>query len=150
MGHAVEEGPDVDVEHPVLLPTALTGQGQSVMGTAPGTIAIAVVVEDRLELLFEQHCGCGLGDAVCRIWHPQHPDPGSMVLRYLDRPHRSGEITPRTHPVPQLVEVGPLVFCEAFDAHGVHARRTLVRLDLHPRLVNEAFSDLKRLLSQLW
>ena len=32
-----------------------------------------------------------------------------MVLRYLDRPHRPREIAPRCHPVPQLVEVVPLL-----------------------------------------
>ena len=148
MGNAVEEGPDVDVQHPVLSPAALTGHGQSVMGTAPGTIAIAVTVEDRLKLLFQQHRCCGLGDAVHRVRHPQHPDPGPVVLRYLHRPHRPGEVTPRTHPVPQLVEVAPLVVCKAFDADGVHARRTLVRLDLHPRPENEALVDFKRLHSQ--
>ena len=73
-----------------------------------------------------------------------------MILRYLDRSHRSGEVTPRTHPVPQLVEVVRLVVCEPVDAHGVHARRTVVRLDPLPRLVNEALSNLKRLHLPLW
>src|SRR5664280_1883367 len=150
MGNAVEEGPDVDVQHPVLLPTAPTSNGQCVMGTAPRTIAIAVMVKDRLKLLFQQHRCCGLGDAVHRVRHPQYPDPGPVVLRYLHRPHRPREVAPRTHPVPQLVEVVPLVVCKAFDADGVHARRTAVRLDLHPRLENEALVDVKRLHSQRW
>src|ERR1035437_7202315 len=104
MGDAVEEGPDVDVQHPVLLPTALTSHGQGVMGTAPRTVAVAVSVEDRLQLLFQQHRGCGLGDSVHRVRYTQHPDPSPMILRYLHRSHWSGEVAPRTHPVPQLVE----------------------------------------------
>jgi hypothetical protein len=43
MGNAVEEGPDVDVQHPVVLPTTLTSHRQSVIGTAPGTIATRIV-----------------------------------------------------------------------------------------------------------
>src|SRR5664280_2878075 len=73
-----------------------------------------------------------------------------MILRYLHRSYRPGEVAPRTHPVPQLVEVCPLVGCKLLDVHGVHARRSAVRLDLHPRLVNETFWNLKRLHSQLW
>src|SRR5674476_865095 len=73
-----------------------------------------------------------------------------MILRYLHRSHRSGEVAPRTHPVPQLVEVGPLLVCKPVDAHGVHARSAAVLLDLHPRLVNEALWNLKRLHFQLW
>ena len=67
MGNAVEKGPDVKVQHPVQLPTALSSHGQCVMGTSPRTIAIAVLVEDRLKLLFEQHRCCGLGNAVYRV-----------------------------------------------------------------------------------
>ena len=68
-----------------------------------------------------------------------------MVFRYLHRAHRPREIAPRAHAVPQLVEVVPLLRCEPLDAHGVHARRTTVRLDLLPRLQNEALSNFKRL-----
>jgi hypothetical protein len=52
MGHAVEEGPNVEIDHPVLLPAAPTGHGQCVMGASPRSIAVAVGVEDRLQLLF--------------------------------------------------------------------------------------------------
>ena len=107
--------------------------------------AIAVRVEDRLQLLLQQHRRCGLGNSVCRVGHPEHSDPLPLILRYLHRTHRSGEVASRTHPVPQLVEVVGLVGCEPLDAHGVHARRSAVRLDPLPRLVDEALSNLKGL-----
>src|ERR1017187_4280465 len=67
MGNAVEKGPDIKVQHPVLLPTARSSHGQCVMGISPRTIAIAVLVEDRLKLLFEQHRCCGLGNTIYRV-----------------------------------------------------------------------------------
>ena len=52
MANAVEEGPDIEIEHPVLVPTTLASHGQRVMGTSPRPVSVAVGVEDRLKLLF--------------------------------------------------------------------------------------------------
>ena len=145
MRNAVEEGPDVKIQHPVLFPAALSSHGQRVMGRTPRTVAVAVRVEDRLQLLLQQHRCRGLGDSVRHVRHTEHPDPRPMILRYLHRPHRAREIAARAHPVPQLVEVVPLRAAELGDADGVHARRSVVGPDLLPRLVNEALVDLKRL-----
>lgn len=68
-----------------------------------------------------------------------------MILRYLHRPHRSGEVTPRRHPVPELVEVVPLPLPEPLDADSVHARRSAVRTDLLPRPKDEALRNVERL-----
>ena len=35
MANAVEEGPDIEIEHPVLVPTTLASHGQRVVGTSP-------------------------------------------------------------------------------------------------------------------
>ena len=108
MRDAVEEGPDIKVQHPVLFPAAPSSHGQRVMGRTPRTVTVAVGVEDRLKLLLQQHRRRGLGDSVGHNGHPQHPDPRPMILRYLHRPHRARQIAARAHPVPQLVEVVPL------------------------------------------
>jgi hypothetical protein len=42
MGDTVEEGPNVKIDHPVLLPATLSSHSQCVMGTSPRSIAIAV------------------------------------------------------------------------------------------------------------
>src|SRR5947207_7150312 len=68
-----------------------------------------------------------------------------MILRYLHAPHRSREVAPRAHPVPQLVQVAPQLLFEQADADGVHARRPVIGPDLLPRLHDEALIDLKRL-----
>ncbi len=69
MGNAVEEGPEVEVQHPVLLPATLSGHGQGVMGGAPRTVAVAVRVEDRLKLLLQQSGDCGLSNSVRHVRH---------------------------------------------------------------------------------
>ena len=145
MRDAVEEGPDIKVQHPVLFPAAPPSHGQRVVGRTPRTVTVAVGVKDRLQLLLQQHRRRGLGDSVGHIGHTQHPDPRPMILRYLHRPHRARQVTAGAHPVPQLVEVVPLRLPEPADADGVHAWRSAVGLDLHPRLMNEALIDLKRL-----
>jgi len=80
--HAVEEGPDVKVNSPVLLPAACSGHGQRVKGTSPRTVAVTIRVEDRLQLLFQQHRRRGLSHSVARIRDAEHPDPQPMILRY--------------------------------------------------------------------
>ena len=68
-----------------------------------------------------------------------------MIFRYLHAPHRPGKVTPRAHPVPQLVQVVPQLLLEQADANRVHARRPVIGPDLLPRLHDEALTDLKRL-----
>ena len=145
MANAVEEGPDIEVEHPVLVPATLASHGQRVVGTSPRPVPVAVGVEDRLKLLFQQHRGRGLSHPVCHIRHTENPGPGPMILRYLNGSHRPREIAPRRHPIPQLVEVVHLLGREIVDAHSVHARRCTVRSDLLPRLEHETLSNFKRL-----
>ena len=89
------------------------------------------------------------GHSVDHIRHPERPHPGPMILRYLHRPHRTRHATTRGHPVPQLVEVVTLLVGELDDADGIHARCTLVGLDLLPRPVHKAFRNLKRLQPRL-
>ena len=80
MRDTVEEGPNVKINNPVLAPTALTCHSQRVQGRAPRPVAVTVPVEDRLELVLQQHRRCGLGDPVRHIRHPEHPDPGPMIF----------------------------------------------------------------------
>ena len=54
MTNAVKEGPDVEIEHPVLAPTTLASHSQRAMGASPRPVSVAVAMEDRLKLLFPQ------------------------------------------------------------------------------------------------
>src|SRR5450631_2358279 len=79
------------------------------MGASPRTIAVTIGMEDRLQLLLQQHRRCGLGHPVRRVRHAEGPDPRPMVLRYLHRPHRPREVTPRGHPIPQPIKAIPFL-----------------------------------------
>src|SRR5437773_1360654 len=145
MRNGVEKGADVDVQYPVVRPAPATACGQRVVGASPRTVAVAVPVENRLQLLLQQHRRRSLRHPVGRIGHPEQTHTCPMILRYLHAPHRSREVAPRAHPVPQLVQVAPQLLFEQADADGVHARRPVIGPDLLPRLHDEALIDLKRL-----
>src|SRR3954462_9562399 len=61
--------------------------------------------------------------------YPQRPQ-ATTGLRYLDETHRRREVTPRGHPIPDLVEVILQVCLERLDGLTVHPGRALVGLDL--------------------
>src|ERR1700733_12973180 len=145
MRNGVEEGPDVKVQHPVLRPAPAAAHGQRVMGAAPGTVAVTVAVEDRLQFSLQQHRRRSLRHPVSRVRHAEQTHALPVILRYLHAPHRPREIASRRHPVPQLVEVVPPLLFEQAGADRVHARRPVIGPDLLPRLVNQALVDLKRL-----
>ena len=115
------------------------------MGRAARTVAVAVRVEDRLQLLLQQHRCRRLRHPVGHIRHPEDAHALPVILGYLHRPHRAREVAPRRHPVPQLVEVVPLPLLKPVDADGVHARSPVVGPDPLPRPKNQALVDLKRL-----
>src|SRR5665213_2983214 len=73
-----------------------------------------------------------------------------MILRYLDGPHRPGEVAPRTHPVPEHIEVVPLGLREPVNAEAVHSWGAAILSNLHPRLQDEALGNVKRLHRLPW
>ena len=115
------------------------------MGTAPRTIPVTVAVEDRLQYLLQQHRRRSLRHPVARVGHAEQTHAFPKIFRYLHAPHRTREIAPRAHPVPQLEQIVPQPLLEQADADRVHARRPVIGPDLLPRLHNEALVDLKRL-----
>src|SRR6266576_1979718 len=67
---------------------------------------------------------------VRRIGHPEQTHTFPMIFRYLYAPHRTREVAPRGHPVPQFAEVVPPLLLEQADTDRVHARRALIGPDL--------------------
>jgi hypothetical protein len=49
MRNVVEEALDVEIENPVRAPTALTGLSHGINRRSAGSVAIGVVVKDRLQ-----------------------------------------------------------------------------------------------------
>ena len=120
MANAVKEGPDIEIEHPVLVPTTLASHGQRAVGASPRPVPVAVGA-------WKIGSSSSSPSIAAAVWatrsatfaNTENPDPGPMILRYLNRSHRPREIAPRRHPIPQLVEVVHLVGCEIVDAHSV-------------------------------
>src|ERR1700722_18127628 len=67
MRNGVEKGPDIKIQHPILSPAPAAAYGQRVMGAAPRTVPVAVPVEDRLQLLLQQHRRRRLRHPVARV-----------------------------------------------------------------------------------
>ena len=145
MRNGVEKGADIKVQRPVLCPAPAAAYGQRVMGAAPRTVPVAVPVEDRLQFLLQQHRRRSLRHPVARVGHAEQTHAFPMIFRYLHAPHRTREIAPRAHPVPQLEEIVLQLLGEQADANRVHARRPVIGPDLLPRLHDETLIDLKRL-----
>src|SRR5258708_5761968 len=145
MRNAVEKGPDVKITPPGLLPAAVAGRGQRVMGGPPRTVTVAIGMEDRLKLFLQQPGGCGLGYPVGHAGHSQNPDPCPMILWYLHRPHRARHVAAPAHPVPQLVEAVPLPLLELANADRVHTRCPGIVPDLLPRPEHNALRNINRL-----
>jgi hypothetical protein len=140
----VEERPDVDIEHPVVAPTALAAHPQRVVRRTAGPIAVGVLVEHRLHAGFQVPAHDRLGDPVRDSRHPEHPR-AAVPLRYLHRTHRRREIRPRRQPIPELVQVPVKVPFELPDRLLVNAGAALVGLDPPIGLPNGPLGDLKRL-----
>src|SRR5271165_3064842 len=68
---AVEVSFDVDVEHPVVSPAALTGLAHCIDRRSAGPVAIRVGVENRLQTRLQIAPGDLLGDAISDVsGHP--------------------------------------------------------------------------------
>jgi hypothetical protein len=144
MVDAVEEGPDVQIEHPVLTPTSSPGHRHCVQRRPAGPVPVGVGVEHRFHPGLQPGRDHGLGDPVRNSRHTQHPDL-AVRLRDRHRTHRWREVGPRGHPIPDLVQVAPQIGLEVLQAHPVHPRRALVRLHPLIGLPHLPLGDLERL-----
>src|SRR5215211_183916 len=144
MRDAVEEGPDVQIEHPVQLPAALPADPDRVQRRPTRPTPIGVGVEERLHAGLQVSAHDGLGDPVSDGRHPEH-SRAAVSLRYLHRAHRRREVAPRGEPVPELVEVPVKVLLELRNRLLINAGAALVRLDPPIGLPNGPLGDLKRL-----
>ncbi|MDP8931395.1 MAG: hypothetical protein M3O70_23210 [Actinomycetota bacterium] len=117
---------------------------QRIVCAAPRPIAVGVVVEDRFHDLLQLVRGHGLGDPIGHRGHPERAN-ATRLLRNLHQLDRRGEVAPRRHAVPQLVQVAFQVLLELCQRLLVHARRTLVGLHLPIGLPDGVFGNHKRL-----
>src|SRR5262245_23899301 len=90
---AVEEPLDVEVEHQVVAPAALTSSAHGVDRRFAGPVAIGVGVEYRLQNRLQKAAGHLLGDAVRNRRNAQRTRP-AIRLWNIDPPHRRRKVAP--------------------------------------------------------
>src|SRR5664279_3134804 len=129
MINAVEEFLDVQIKHPVILPTAPPACPDRIQRRTARPVTIGIRMEHRLHPLFEFHGHHRLGDSVR---------------------HRRRKVTPRGHPVPNPIKVVLQIGFEVLDRAPVHSRRSLVGLDSPVRLPHQVLGNTERLFLRLW
>src|SRR5664280_737176 len=149
MINAVEEFLDVQIKHPVILPTAPPACPDRIQRRTARPVTIGIRMEHRLHPLFEFHGHHRLGDSVRHRRHTQNSHP-AMRFRYLHRLHRRRKVTPRGHPVPNPIKVVLQIGFEVLDRAPVHSRRSLVGLDSPVRLPHQVLGNTERLFLRLW
>src|SRR6516165_6622587 len=140
----VKETLDVQIDDPVGTPAPLPGRRHRVQGRLAGTIPVRVVMETRLDYRLQMRLDDHLRHPISDRGYPQRPQ-ATRGLRNLDETHRRREVTPRGHPIPDLVEVIRQVCLERLDGLTVHPGSALVGLDLLVSLPDHLFGNRVRL-----
>ena len=91
-----------------------------------------------------------LSHPVCDRWHTKQTDPAAMRLGDLHRPYRRRKVRPRTHPIPNEVQVVPQISLELLHGLPIHARGTLVRRNPLVRFPDHQLGNVERLVLRLW
>ena len=147
--HRIEELLDIQIDHPVELPAPLLAYPDRVMGRLARPIAIGVRMEPRFRPLPQIRGHDRLSDPVRDRRDTEQTDPVAVRLGDLHCSDRRRKVGPRTHPIPDLVEVSLQIGLELVQGLPVHSRGTLVRLDLPPRLPDHQLGNHKRLAFRL-
>jgi len=91
MWNRVQERLDVEVEHPVISPAALTCRAHGVDRRAAGSVTVTVRMEQRVQARLPIPADNLLRDSIRHRWDTQRPRPARR-LRNIHPPHRLGEI----------------------------------------------------------
>src|SRR5712691_13395399 len=144
----VEERPQIEIDHPVVSPTALPAAPHRLQGRASRPVPVRVRMEARLHLRLQIQAHDRLRDPVGDRGHTEHPRPAA-AFRDLDRLHGRRHVAPRAEPIPELVEVPRQVRLERLDRRLVDTGSSLVGLHPQPRLPEQPLRNRKRLALRL-
>src|SRR5215468_8976655 len=101
-------------------------------------------MEARFDYWLQMHLDDHLRHPISDRGYPQRPQ-ATTGLRNLDETHRRRKVTPRGHPIPDLVEVILQVGFESLDGLTVHPGSAVVGLDLLVGLPDHLFGNSVRL-----
>ena len=139
----VEQPPDVELHHPVLVPATASGDGDRLQRRFPRPIAIGIVVEDRIKPWLEPHLDRRLRDPVGYRRDAQHPHaPG--LLRNRHCLYRRRKIAAGTHPIPKLVQVGGELRLEPLDRLRVDPCGSLIGFHMQPGFPDQRLGNVVR------
>src|SRR5215831_1422900 len=101
---AVKIALDVNIEHPVEPPAALSGLPEGIDRRSAGAVSIGVIVEDGaqdgLQIPFDDF----LCDSVTDRWDAQRPGP-AIAFGKINPPHWRRKVAPCGHAIPEPIEV---------------------------------------------
>lgn len=89
----VEKRLHVEIEHPVVAPTALTSRAHGIGGRLAGPVAVGIRMKHRFQDRLQKTTGDFLGDAIGNRWNAQRPRP-AIRFRNIHSPHRRRKVTP--------------------------------------------------------
>src|SRR6266853_5686015 len=140
----VEVSFDIEVEHPVVSPAALTGLAHRIDCRFARSVAVGVRMKHRLQNRLQVTTDDFLGAAIGNSWNTQRSRTASC-FRNIDPPHWRRKVAPRGHAIPELVEVARKVGLERRNRLPVYSSRSLVGLDLLEGFPDFPFGDVERL-----
>ncbi len=140
----VEKGAHIEIDHPVVAPTALTSRAHGIDCRFARPVAVRIRMKHRLQDRFQKTTRDFLGNAIGNRWNAQRSRP-AICFWNIDTPHRRWEIAPRRHSIPELVEVALKVGLEVRNRLSVYSSRSLVRLHTLEGFRDVPFGDLERL-----
>src|SRR5262249_22902968 len=140
----VEVSFNIDIEHPVISPAALTGLAHRIDRRLAGSVAIGVGMKHWLQYRLQVTTDDLLSAAVGDSWNTQRPRP-APCFRNIDPPHRRRKVAPRGHAIPEFVEVARKVGLKRRNRLSVHPSRSLIRLHTFEGFPDFPFGDLERL-----
>src|SRR6266851_3193594 len=140
----VEVSFNIEVEHPVVSPAALTGLAHRIDCRFAGSVAVGVRMKHRLQNRLQVTTDDFLGAAIGDSWNTQRPRT-APCFRNIDPPHRRRKVAPRGHAIPEFVEVARKVGLERRNRLSIYSSRSLVRLHTFEGFPDFPFGDLERL-----
>ena len=121
----VEQAPDVELYHPVMVPAPASGHGNRAKRRFSRTIAVGILAEDRIKVWLQPHLHRRLRNPVGNRRNAQYPDATCLLWNRhgLDR---RWKVAAGAHAIPDQVQVVAQLPLELLDRLGVDPRRPLV------------------------
>ena len=144
MIYLVKERLDIQVQNPVVPPTALSRLSERIMCRFVRSVSVGVLMEHRFQFGLQHHDRHHLGYPVGDRRYPQRTNT-AVRLWNVHPTDRFGVVAAGRHPIPDLIEIVPQVRLEFRQRLPINPRSALIRSHTLPGLPNLTLGDWKRL-----